>query len=80
MNAAVRTWAPLLAASENGGVRLVAVCPGDVMTRMSSDEEIARGEGVSPQEAAFGVVGVALGASAEFPAGRFYRAGKEIGW
>lgn len=45
VNAAVRTWAPRLmrpaaataATSSSGGeVRLVAVCPGDVLTRMTS--------------------------------------------
>lgn len=49
-NAAVRTWAPRLlrpaaataptsgsiAGGAAGGVRLVAVCPGDVLTRMTS--------------------------------------------
>lgn len=53
VNAAVRTWAPrLLSATTTGeshakiksgngggaaGVRLVAVCPGDVLTRMTSE-------------------------------------------
>ena len=57
----------------------MAVCPGDVLTRMTSDEEILRGKGVSPEEAAAGVVDVALRAS-EFPAGGFYRGGEAIGW
>ena len=57
----------------------MAVCPGDVLTRMTSDEELARGEGVSPKEAAVAVVDVALRAS-DFPAGGFYRGGEEIGW
>lgn len=44
-NAAVRTWAPRLlrpppatapTSGSSGGVRLVAVCPGDVLTRMTS--------------------------------------------
>lgn len=76
-NAAVRTWAPRLASEL--GVRLVAVCPGDVLTGMSSEEEIARGEGIIPEEAALAVVDVAL-RGAEFLAGGFYRAGRRIGW
>ncbi|CAN0452776.1 unnamed protein product, partial [Laminaria digitata] len=76
-NAVVRAWAPHL--SSERGVRLVAVCPGDVLTRMTSEEELARGEGVSPKEAAVAVVDVALRAE-EFPAGGFYRGGEEIGW
>lgn len=77
VNTAVRTWAPRLASEH--GVRLVAVCPGDVLTRMASLEEIARGEAISPEKAALAVVDVALRA-ADFPAGRFYRSGKEIDW
>lgn len=76
-NAVVRAWAPDLAAER--GVRLVAICPGDVLTGMMSEEELRRGNGVSPEEAALEVVDVALRA-ADFPAGRFYRAGKEIRW
>lgn len=60
-------------------MRLVAVCPGDVLTRMASEEEIARGDGVSPEEAAVAVVDVALRGS-EFPSGGFYRGGEAIGW
>lgn len=77
-NAAVRACAPQLASTH--GVRLLAVCPGDVITRMSSEEEIARGEGVSPEGAALDVVDVALGAPDLFPGGKFYRAGHEISW
>eukprot|EP00903_Cladosiphon_okamuranus_P010164 g9624.t1 len=91
VNAAVRTWAPRLArpapAQPVGratggvvaGVRLVAVCPGDVLTRMTSAEELARGDVVSPEEAAAAVVKIALGSAHEFPAGKFYRHCEEIG-
>lgn len=94
-NAAVRTLAPTLQlASVGGGVRLVAVCPGDVLTRMySSCEDMAaastgiaaRGQGegqgrpVLPEEAARSIVDVALHPD-KYPGGRFYRNGKEIGW
>ncbi|CAN0059005.1 unnamed protein product [Ectocarpus fasciculatus] len=96
VNAAVRTWAPSIQApmvpaeapenSESrtgvrmGGVRLVAVCPGDVLTRMTSKEEMARGDAVSPEEAAVAVVDIALSSANDIPAGRFYRHGEEIGW
>ncbi|CAN0483807.1 unnamed protein product [Ectocarpus sp. 8 AP-2014] len=94
VNAAVRTWAPCIQAPtvpaeapENtksrtgvrgGGVRLVAVCPGDVLTRMTS--KMARGDAVSPEEAAVEVVDIALSSANDIPAGRFYRHGEEIGW
>lgn len=61
-------------------MRLLAVCPGDVITRMSSEEEVERGEGVSPEEAALDVVDVALSAPHLLPGGKFYRAGHEISW
>ena len=77
VNAVVRALGPRLA--DECGVRLVAVCPGDVLTRMTSEEEVARGDGVSPEQAALDVVNVAL-RPADFPPGRFYRAGKEIDW
>ncbi|CAB1101618.1 unnamed protein product [Ectocarpus sp. CCAP 1310/34] len=96
VNAAVRTWAPCIQAptvpaeaSENTksrtgvrgrGVRLVAVCPGDVLTRMTSKEEMARGDAVSPEEAAVEVVDIALSSANDIPTGRFYRHGEDIGW
>lgn len=76
-NAAVRLLAPSLA--DNHGVRLVAVCPGDVVTDMTSPEELIRGEVISPGEAARAVVDVALRAR-EFPTGGFYRRGQRIPW
>lgn len=45
-----------------------------------SQEEMARGDAVSPEEAAAAVVKVALGSAQQFPAGKFYRHGEEIGW
>ncbi|CAN0526734.1 unnamed protein product [Ectocarpus sp. 12 AP-2014] len=96
VNAAVRTWAPCIQAPtvpavapestksrtgvRGGGVRLVAVCPGDVLTRMTSKEEMARGDAVCPEEAAVEVVDIALSSAHDIPAGRFYRHGEEIGW
>lgn len=35
---------------------------------------------VAPEEAAAAVVKIAIGSAHEFPAGKFYRHGEEIGW
>lgn len=79
--------APTLKTPGEGGVRLVAVCPGDVLTRMCSVPEGGGGVGggdrkggaVSPEEAALAVIDVAL-RPPNFPGGRFYRSGREINW
>lgn len=41
---------------------------------------MARGDAVSPEEAAVAVVKIALSSAHEFPTGKFYRHGEEIGW
>ena len=58
-------------------VRVIAVCPGDVSTRMCSDLESAILQ--SPQEAAQDVIWTALSA-AECPSGRFFRHRHLIPW
>lgn len=41
---------------------------------------MARGDAVSPEEAAVEVVDIALSSANDIPGGRFYRHGEEIGW
>ena len=83
LNALTRITAARLA--PDCGVRVSAVCPGDVLTRMLSDHEPeARRRGIPPAAAARDVVRLAvngLGADAlPLESGRFWRHGRQIQW
>lgn len=74
-NAVVRVEGPRLMSE---GVRLVAVCPGNVLTRMCSEEEKVQ-DAMTPAQAAVHVVELALHGAVDF-AGGFFRLGKRIAW
>ena len=88
LNALTRLAARELPPPERGGVRVSAVCPGDVLTRMCDDG--ARAQALTPSAAASDVAWLALAGlglagdadggrgQAGFESGRFWRARRVI--
>lgn len=82
LNALTRIAAARLPAPEVCGVRVSAVCPGDVLTAMCVEEE-ARRNALTPEAAARDVAWLAvagLDAARKLPSGRFWRARTQIGF
>ena len=80
LNALTRIAAAKLPAPESRGVRVSAVCPGDVLTRMCT-EEYARNVALLPSVAAEDVLWLAIAGLQPngIPAsGRFWRARQQI--
>ena len=84
LNALTRLSAAGLPPPMDSGVRVSAVCPGDVLTRMlDRDDELACRNAVPPSTAARDVVWLAtvgLLADAALPTGRFWRHCHQIEW
>ena len=84
LNALTRITAASLPAAEACGVRVSAVCPGDVATRMlSTHDPEAVLRALPPATAARDVVSLALAGlggtdDAALPSGRFWRHGREL--
>jgi NAD(P)-dependent dehydrogenase (short-subunit alcohol dehydrogenase family) len=82
LNALTRVIAAQLPPPEISGVRVSAVCPGDVLTRMCVDEE-ARAGAVLPETAADDVLwlcAAGLDADADLLTGSFWRHRRQIDW
>ena len=80
LNAITRIDASQLPPPATCGVRISAVCPGDVLTRMCVDQQVRR-EAVTAEEAAIDVAWLAaagLDASYNLPSGRFWRGRQHI--
>ena len=80
LNALTRVHATSLPPASRCGVRVSAVCPGDVLTRMCVDEA-ARFVAIPPATAARDVVRLGLSglsATSSLPSGRFWRHGQQI--
>jgi NAD(P)-dependent dehydrogenase (short-subunit alcohol dehydrogenase family) len=60
------------------GVRCVCVCPGNVASPMSTEEE--RRTAIPAHQAAEDILAVAFGDAAEYPGGLFYRYRQVIPW
>ena len=84
MNAITRISASRLPPSDVCGVRLSAVCPGDVQTRMlDRSDEMACRNAIPPETAARDVVWLAtagLSAETALPSGHFWRHRQRISW
>jgi NAD(P)-dependent dehydrogenase (short-subunit alcohol dehydrogenase family) len=84
LNALTRLVAARLPPPEECGVRISAVCPGDVATRMLDREDATAFRlALPPSTAARDVLRLAnagLTADAELPSGRFWRHGHQIDW
>ena len=79
LNVLTRLGAAALPPPEESGVRLSAVCPGDVQTRMlDRSDPLAWANALPPATAARDVVRLAMARRA--PSGRFWRHGREIRW
>jgi NAD(P)-dependent dehydrogenase (short-subunit alcohol dehydrogenase family) len=59
-------------------LRVVSVCPGNVISPMSTEEE--KLTAIPAEDAAADILAVALGSTEEFPGGRFYRFREPISW